>query len=183
MAHGVRNTIALALGLLLWPAASSAQVARPKPIPEPSPVRVQVELRSEEPRLAFHVLAGWRGYRSLCQAPCTVQVEPGLARLALSLPGGVPVDVAGEVFFRNGQTLTGSYVDRSGRRASGVFLSLLSIPLAAITPWVAHEVGAMPDSSTDVLVVGLVGAGLSLLSLVVGLALAASGDEARVVLQ
>lgn len=119
-------------------------------------------------------------FRPLCQAPCEIELPPREVRLAISRPGGPPILTEQPVTLRPGVEIEARYDDRTGRRAAGVVVTLLSIPFAGLTPWIAYEVGLLPGERDAAVAIALAGSGLSVLSLVIGLALAAGGDHAEV---
>ena len=151
---------------------------------------VDVRLRTNQPGVAFHYAKVARpdgtyepvDWTRLCLGECTAHLDPGYYRFALSYGAGAPV-LAPTVFEpRRGSRLEGAYTDRSNRRLAGALILGLGglTSLASITTG-AVLAGNKWSSQTDVGGATVAGGCVGLLlSLLVGIPLAASSDETSV---
>jgi hypothetical protein len=114
---------------------STAATVAPPPSAAPGPSQVQVHFTANQSdvRLMLRTGAtnavgyGSRGavaivansYDGVCTAPCDGSLPSGTQRLALSLAGGAPVDVADAISLTNATVLAGSYKSNASTRATG----------------------------------------------------------------
>lgn len=126
------------------------------------------------------------GYDALCQAPCEISLPPGPHLLALSRPGGLPMEAGVLVVGSSPLRVRGTYVDQSGLRAAGaVVLTIGALAAAALMAGgavVLSQRGAMPAPTVEEVGWGLVGAGCGtvLLGFIMGLAMGMAGDGGRI---
>lgn len=151
---------------------------------------VDVHLRTNQPGVAFHYAKVARpdgtfepvDWTRLCLGECAAHLKPGYYRFALSYGAGAPV-LAPTVFEpRKGGRFEGAYTDRSNRRLTGALIlglgglsSLASITTGAVLA--SKEWSSQADVGGATIAGGCVGL---LISLLVGIPLAASSDETSV---
>jgi hypothetical protein len=160
--------------------------------PEPGgPTKTfDVRVRTNQPGVAFHYAKVARpdgnfepvDWTRLCLGECTAHLKPGYYRFALSSGANAPV-LAPAVFEpRDGSRFEGAYTDRSNRRLAGALIlglgglsSLASITTGAVLA--SNRFDAQADVGGATIAGGCVGL---LISLLVGIPLAASSDETSV---
>lgn len=151
---------------------------------------VDVHLRTNQPGVAFHYAKVARpdgtfepvDWTRLCLGECAAHLKPGYYRFALSYGAGAPV-LAPTVFEpRKGGRFEGAYTDRSNRRLTGALIlglgglsSLASITTGAVLA--SNKWSSQADVGGATIAGGCVGL---LISLLVGIPLAASSDETSV---
>jgi hypothetical protein len=151
---------------------------------------VDVHLRTNQPGVAFHYAKVARpdgtfepvDWTRVCLGECAAHLKPGYYRFALSYGAGAPV-LAPTVFEpRKGGRFEGAYTDRSNRRLTGALIlglgglsSLASITTGAVLA--SKEWSSQADVGGATIAGGCVGL---LISLLVGIPLAASSDETSV---
>lgn len=130
------------------------------------------------------VRAESRTYRALCQAPCQLTLPAGVHLVALSRPGGVPVDADPVLELRRPSRITGIYVDNEGLRVAGTTTLVLGLLAAGGGAALAVHLLSQPEmdpSTRDAGYAALVASGATLaLTLVIGLALGLRGDGGRI---
>lgn len=150
---------------------------------------LKLHLHSNQPGVAFHFAKLARPnpdftpveWTQLCLGGCDVRLAPGYYRLALSSGAGEPVVAPGMFQPTPGTRLEGAYSDNKSTRLAGV----LVLAIGGVSSLATVTTGGMlaktwgnEDFGTATLVGGIVG---TLLSLAIGIPLAATSDEARVV--
>jgi hypothetical protein len=101
---------------------------------EPATAATKVHFEAAAADADFHVRlddargGGWSvvphiddapGYVRVCAAPCDATVAAGTYRLALSAPGGSPLEPAEPVTIQGPSRVTGAYTSRRGLRIAG----------------------------------------------------------------
>ena len=151
---------------------------------------LDVHVRTNQPGVVFHYAKVARpdgnfepvDWTRLCLGECTAHLKPGYYRFALSYGADAPV-LAPTVFQpREGSRFEGGYTDRSNRRLTGALILALGgiTSLASIATGAAlasNNYNAQQEVGGATIAGGCVGL---LVSLLVGIPLAASSDETSV---
>ena len=177
------------------PALPPAPTIESPPTPPPAEPGVAspggaltLHLRSNQPGVSFHYAKLARpdiGYTPTdwtraCLEECNVRLLPGAYRFALSNGAGEPVLAPRMFEASSGARLEGMYTDHSTTRLAGVLVLAIggvSSLATATTGGVLANTWGSEDIGTATLVGGIVG---TLLSLAIGIPLAATSDEVRV---
>jgi hypothetical protein len=188
-------TPAVTLRPAVEPAAPPAVELPPAPPPTdpaaaalPSGGEAKLHLRSTQPGVSFLYAKLARpnpdftpvDWTQLCLGECDVRLAPGYYRLALSSGAGEPVPAPRIFQPTAGTRLEGVYSDNKSTRLAGVLVLAIggvSSLATATTGGMLAKTWGNEDIGTATLVGGIVG---TLLSLAIGIPLAATSDEARV---
>ena len=153
----------------------------PRP-PEPASSHSQGVSFVAAPGIAFYESApAPNSPKRLCLAPCTLELQ-GDHTFALGLNGGDPV-VAPETLDVEGRSIVeGEYQSNSGTRHTGWVVLGIGVPagLAAVTTGLLITSNNSPDAPKVGFGTAAGGGIVAAVSLVVGLILALSSDEAHV---
>jgi hypothetical protein len=164
------------------PAESPQALALPEPIP---PGSIKLRVRSNQPGVAFHyaklarlnaelVPAAWT---RLCLQECDATLPRGYYRLALSNGAAEPVMAATMLEATRSVSLEGAYTDHSARRTAG----WLVLGIGGSVSITNMALGASLSGSKELASATLIGGAVGLLvSLAVGIPLAAWSDDSRV---
>jgi len=124
-----------------------------------------------------------KAYQPICEAPCQATLLSGRHRMALSLDGGTPVNVARPVDLSEDAIVEGRYVDKRRLRKAGwaVFVSGAVAGMAMMFASVDYRYDPLVSGSQiRNAPVFYTGVGLFVSSLITGAVLAAQNDEAYI---
>jgi hypothetical protein len=124
-----------------------------------------------------------KAYQPICETPCDATLLSGRHRMALSLEGGRPVDVAQPIDLSADAIVEGRYIDKSRMRKAGwaTFVAGSIAGLAMMFASVSYHndpfVNGNQIRNSGVFYTGV---GLFVSSIVIGAVLASQNDEAYV---
>lgn len=124
-----------------------------------------------------------RAYQPICETPCAATLLSGRHRMALSLGGGAPINVAQPVQITENAIVEGRYIDKRRLRKAGwaVFVSGAVSGMAMMFASVSYQND--PFATGDQIRnrgVFYSGVGIFLSSIIVGSVLAAQDDKAYI---
>jgi len=121
-------------------------------------------------------------YQPICEAPCNATLLSGRHRLALSLGGGKPVDVARPIDLTVDSVVEGRYVDKGRLRKAGwaTFVAGSVAGLAFMLASVDYRYDPFYGDQLRYPAMFYSGVGIFVSSIIVGAVLAAQDDEAQV---
>ncbi len=149
----------------------------------------RLQLQSDDSDITFHLAAGdaiatsgsvvavGRSYTPICTAPCEASLPAGTHYMALSTGGDTPVDVEDPVVVHGPSVLEASYDSRAGTRAAGwiIFIGGQAVGIGVmLVPLLSVDGG---DFDTTPI---FIGGGIALASLLVGLLLRGTSDDASI---
>lgn len=142
----------------------------------PAPIQGGAVSFVASPGVALHRFDATRGATTrLCLAPCN-PVLSGRERLALSLDGGTPLDAPEALLLSPGSRVEGEYRDNSAWRRTGWIILGLGVPSAIALIATGASLSSTRESTATVMGGAIAGG----LSLIVGVALVFTGDDAHV---
>jgi hypothetical protein len=123
-----------------------------------------------------------KAYQPICETPCNATLLSGRHRLALSLQGGKPVDVAQPVDLTADSIVEGRYVDKSRMRKAGwaTFVAGSITGMALMFASVNYRYDPFYGSQIRYPPMFYTGVGLFVSSIIAGAVLASQDDEAHV---
>jgi hypothetical protein len=144
------------------------------------PLRTKAVQFVAPPGVVFYRVDGGDSAR-ICLPPCEVRIS-GAQRLALSLNGDSPVTAPEQLSLSPGSVIEGDYRSASSKRTTGVIVLALGLPAGIATA--AAGAGLLQTEYGDDAWVGVTtivaGAAMFLVSLIGGIVLTATSDEAHV---
>jgi len=123
-----------------------------------------------------------KAYQPICEAPCNATLLSGRHRLALSVRGGKPVDVAEPVDLTADSIVEGRYVDKSRMRKAGwaTFVAGSIAGMALMFASVNYRYDPFFEDQIRYRPMFYTGVGLFVGSIITGAVLASQNDEAHV---
>jgi hypothetical protein len=124
-----------------------------------------------------------RAYQPICEAPCQATLLSGRHRMALSLRGGVPVNVTQPVNVLEDSVLEGRYIDKSRLRKAGWAVFVSGAVAGMVMMFASVDYQYDPFDTTDQIRnpgVFYSGVGIFVSSIIAGAVLAAQDDEAYI---
>lgn len=162
----------------------------------PAPGLVRLGLQSSPPGITWHAEDSARRRRTLCMAPCTADLTPGLYRLGLSASGRPTVWLPASKRVEGNASWRGDYHSKRGSRIAGAVILGVGVPVGLITLFAGVRANSDADrvcssggaasgacsgtaaSPGTPAVIG--GAIVAIASAVVGLALVSREDDASI---
>jgi hypothetical protein len=123
-----------------------------------------------------------RAYQPICEAPCDATLLSGRHRIALSLHGGTPVNVAQPIDLTTDSVIEGRYVDKSRMRKAGwaTFIAGSIAGMAMMFASVNYQYDGFYGNQIRYAPMFYTGVGIFVGSIITGAVLAAQDDEAQV---
>jgi hypothetical protein len=121
-------------------------------------------------------------YQPICEAPCDATLLSGRHRLALSLQGGTPINIAEPIDLTTDSVIEGRYVDKSRLRKAGwaTFIAGSVAGMAMMFASVNYHYDGYYGTQLRYEPMFYTGVGVFVSAVIAGAVLAAQNDEAHV---